>query len=92
MSDALYQRRPAIVRAQQWHQPGDHPDVTPMSATHIAYHGDEDRNRIGLMHTHYGPAIVRPGNWIVTDHHGRTAVITNDQFRREYEPAPASRP
>lgn len=69
-----YRRRPEVVRAAQWHKPGDHPDWSWASRSF-----DVDR-----------PIIVHPGDWILERADGARCVMSDRLFRRDYEPADAA--
>lgn len=67
------------IEAVQWLKPGDHPAVQR--------HGADDTGReMYSMSTRSGRAIVRPGDWIITEPDGNGHYpCAPDVFETKYE-------
>jgi hypothetical protein len=78
---AKYRKKPVIVEAEQW-WPGKHVDgvIYPVP-NHEPYDADK-----GLIETSEGPAIIFPGDYIITDEYGDKYVCSQVIFEMMYEP------
>ncbi|OBU85485.1 hypothetical protein [Chromobacterium subtsugae] len=84
---AKYRLKSAIVDAVQWNAAGDHPAVRNPLA-HEIKHVYALRNMAGrgLLQTHGGAVVVNPGDFVVTDERGVSAIPAA-VFSARYEPA-----
>lgn len=69
----LYRRRPVVVRAAQWFQPGDAPSWA-MAIEHRDHAVIPDGCRVNVS------------DWLVVGEQGVLSCIENDKFRRDFSP------
>ncbi len=69
-----YELKPKVVKAVQWHRPGDHPDVVGEGP--YAYL----RNEEGGVVDH-----VQTGDWIVEHRPFATDVVDDEEFHETYQ-------
>jgi hypothetical protein len=67
----LYQERPIIVKATQWHKKGDHEAVF--------FNGG-----IACIQTVQGLETIDPSDWII-EHHAQRELMTDKAFNEKYE-------
>jgi hypothetical protein len=86
-----YIKKPVTVTAEQWF-----PDK-PVEGVSFARHkivpglpeGATFSSETGVVETIFGPSIVSPGDWVVTE--GRNIrVIPADKFAEQFEEAPVT--
>jgi hypothetical protein len=70
----LYRKKPVVIEAVQWFQPGDHDAVSL------------DKNGVSIVLTLEGPMIVTPGDWIIKGVVGEFYPCKPDIFEKTYEP------
>lgn len=72
-----FRKKPVVVEAVRWFEPGDHPLVE----SHPQFPG------AGLIRgkDQYGDKLVNPGDWVVTGIHGCNYPVRPDVFRDLYE-------
>ena len=88
-----FRKRPIIVDAVQWYPPGDprHDPTTPVSnplarpvvqgtIVRVCYGPD-----VYALRTVDGPAMLVPGDWIITDEGGRKTRCASEEFDKTYD-------
>ncbi len=80
------ERRP-VVEAIQWFKPGDHPSVvgqpTPGCGCNIiGGPGFRPHIHVGRQGNGY---LVDPGDWVIGSEDGGFVVLSDEEFRKNYE-------
>lgn len=79
---SYFAARLPIVQAVQWERHGDHPQVFRHSDSDGYQRGDW----MNVILVNGSRVEVKPGDWIVTDDHGRVFPMKPRDFERAYEP------
>jgi hypothetical protein len=98
-----FRKKPLVIEADQWFEPGDHPKVTrkPKGQTgfYVSRAWQEELAREGypygyddIIETLEGPHIVSPGDWIIKGVRGEFYACKPDIFAMTYETAQAADP
>ncbi|PZG12951.1 hypothetical protein C1I95_24730 [Micromonospora craterilacus] len=93
---ATHRRRSTDVAAVQWWQHGDHPAV--QAFRHSAFSGEYPHESgcgrpwddHGWINTDDAGIRVCPGDWIITEQHGRLSVVHPPEFEADYEVKPSA--
>ncbi|MBM2883919.1 hypothetical protein JFK97_05905 [Chromobacterium phragmitis] len=81
---AKYRLKSAVVDAVQWNAAGDHPAVRSPLAHEKHVYALRNMTGRGLLQTHGGTMVVNPGDFIVTDERGISAIPAA-AFNAKYE-------
>lgn len=88
-----YSRIAVLVKAKQWHQHGDHPEVKEIPRGHeeavtLAAQLGAHLNEWGFIETLEGGHLVKPGAWIIQGVAGEFYPCQDGIFQQLYEEVP----